>query len=104
MFSPLGQKSRGNRNRQKGISQIIDHATSAYVPNPSSKHENNHGAYCSHENIAKEMFHSNALVPLPLPTPDRLLVEYSTTKDLCYSPISMGWVKPNRPKTTQLAQ
>lgn len=70
-FPPLGQKSRGNRSRQKGISQIIDHATSAYIPNPSAKQENNHVADCSSENSAKEMLHSNALVPLPLPAPNR---------------------------------
>lgn len=70
-FPPLGQKSRGNRSRQKGISQMTDRATSAYIPNPSAKHENNHVADCSSENSAKEMFHSNALITLPLPAPNR---------------------------------
>lgn len=66
-FPPLGQKSRGNRSRQKGISQMTDRATSAYIPNLSAKHENNHIVDSSSENSAKEMFHSNALITLPMP-------------------------------------
>jgi hypothetical protein len=50
---------------------MTDRATSAYIPNPFSKHENNHIADCSFENNAKEIFHSNALITLPLPTPIR---------------------------------
>lgn len=66
-FPPLRQKSRGNRSRQKGISQMTDRATSAYIPNLSAKHENNHIVDPSPENSAKEMFHSNALITLPMP-------------------------------------
>ena len=68
---PLGQKSWGNRSKQKGIPQIIDHATSAYIRNPYVKLENNHVADCSSENSAKEMLHSNVLVPLPFLAPNR---------------------------------
>lgn len=66
-FPPLGQKSRGNRSRQKGISQMTDRATSAYIPNLSAKHENSHIADSSSEDSAKEMFHSNALIASPMP-------------------------------------
>lgn len=65
MFPPLGNNSQGNRSIQKGISQITDRSTSAYIPAPFSRHENNH-ANCSFENSAKYIFHSNALITLPL--------------------------------------
>ena len=70
-FPPMGQKSRGNRSRQKGISQIIEHATIACIPNLSTKHGNNYWAECSSEKSSKDILHSNALVPLPLLAPNR---------------------------------
>eukprot|EP01018_Ginkgo_biloba_P016270 Gb_39086 [translate_table: standard] len=66
-YSSLGPKVRGRKNRQKGISDIAERDTCEYNPKPSSRKENCQVIDCSFENSVKELHHSNALIPLPMP-------------------------------------